>query len=267
MPALYAHNKYGKLVIAKLPQDQKDIIRKYTRPFRIGLQGPDFLFFYRCFSKNKINQTGVRIHHSDTYSFMEHAVDIIQRYGKNSPEYSYILGFICHFALDNACHPYVNRFMQSTGCGHVELEGDLEHLMLSIDGYAPEYYPMYQLIPVDYDTADTIALFYENLNPNIVFTALRYMRKMKKLFCAPGIFKRSFIDLCMRATFHYQRLKGHVITPHPNKKARKSSLFLYRKLKLSVPQAIYLIHNFDNAVSGQAQLSHKFHKDFNGNQF
>mgnify|MGYP001782027079 CR=1 FL=1 len=60
MPSTYAHNKFGKLVIAKLSGDTKDIIRKFPDSFRIGLQGPDFLFFYRAFYINKINQTGVK---------------------------------------------------------------------------------------------------------------------------------------------------------------------------------------------------------------
>ena len=46
MPALYAHNKFGKLVIPKLPSTIKETVRKYPNEFRMGLQGPDFLFFY-----------------------------------------------------------------------------------------------------------------------------------------------------------------------------------------------------------------------------
>ena len=42
----YAHNKFGKLVIPKLPSTIKETVRKYPNEFRMGLQGPDFLFFY-----------------------------------------------------------------------------------------------------------------------------------------------------------------------------------------------------------------------------
>lgn len=45
MPSTYAHNKFGKLVIAKLSGDTKDIIRKFPDSFRIGLQGPGFSVF------------------------------------------------------------------------------------------------------------------------------------------------------------------------------------------------------------------------------
>ena len=101
MPSAYAHYKFGKMVIPGLPKDIKNVIKKYPAPFKAGLQGPDFLFYYRAFSKNKINQIGVSIHHKDFYSFMTHAVKIVNKYGKNSSQYSYLIGLICHYVLDN----------------------------------------------------------------------------------------------------------------------------------------------------------------------
>lgn len=100
MPSAYAHYKFGKMVIPGLPKDIKNVIKKYPAPFKAGLQGPDFLFYYRAFSKNKINQIGVSIHHKDFYPFMTHAVKIVNKYGKNSSQYSYLLGLICHYVLD-----------------------------------------------------------------------------------------------------------------------------------------------------------------------
>lgn len=266
MPAIYAHNKFGKLVIAKLPKEMKAVIQKYPRSFRIGLQGPDYLFFYRAFSKNKINQTGVYYHHHDAYPFMENALEVIKKYGTNSSQYSYILGFICHFVLDNVCHPYVHNAMEQTGCGHVEIEGDLDHLILSSEDYAPEYYPLDMLVPTDYATVMSMAPFYPSLSCRTIHTSLQWMRKIKKLFVAPGLFKRSVIDLIMRATMHYKRLNGHVLQPHANKKCRRETKHLYKLLKDAVPDAIFLIANFHDAQNG-CLLSEEFHKDFNGKIF
>ena len=78
MPSAYAHYKFGKMVIPGLPKDIKNVIKKYPAPFKAGLQGPDFLFYYRAFSKNKTNQIGVSIHHKDFYPFMTHAVKIVK---------------------------------------------------------------------------------------------------------------------------------------------------------------------------------------------
>ena len=82
MPSLYAHNKFGKLVIPRLPIEIKQIIKKYPDSFRIGLQGPDFLFFH-ILNRN-ITKLGVSMHHNDTYTFMEHACTVIRKCGIDS---------------------------------------------------------------------------------------------------------------------------------------------------------------------------------------
>ena len=264
MPAIYAHNKFGKLVIAELPKEIKKIIQKYPRSFRIGLQGPDFLFFYRALYKNKINQIGVRCHHNDVYPFMENAIKAITFYGRDSSKYSYILGFICHFALDNACHPFINEAMKTTGCGHVEIEGDFDRLILASEDFAPEYYPLHKLIPTDFDTAQSIAPFFDCIYAYTVQSSLKWMYQIKKFFVAPGIIKRSIIDLIFHATMHYKRLNGHIVMPNANPKCHKESKHLYKLMRNAVPNAIELINNFDNAVKG-GNLSDKFHRDFNSN--
>lgn len=264
MPAIYAHNKFGKLVIAQLPKYMKQVIKKYPRSFRIGLQGPDFLFFYRAFCINKINKIGTHYHHNDIYPFMENAIDVINSYGKYSSQYSYILGFICHFVLDNACHPFVNEAMKTTGCGHVEIEGDFDRLILVSEDYVPEYYPMHKLVPTDFDTALSITPFYENLSVSTVKTSLEWMRRIKKFFYAPRIAKRTFIDSLLHATFHYKRLNGHIVMPNANLKCHKESKHLYKLMKQAVPEAVELIYNFNNSLNGN-NLSDKFHRDFNNN--
>lgn len=266
MPSIYAHNKFGKLVIPNLSKEMKSVIRKYPNSFRIGLQGPDFLFFFRAFSKNKINQVGVFYHHHDIYPFMEHALEVIRKYGTDSSCFSYIMGFICHFSLDNACHPYVHTAMEETGCGHVEIEGDLEQLILSSEDYAPEYYPLDMLVPADLATALSMKPFYKDLTVGTIHKSLKWMKKIKRLFVAPCFIKRSLIDLIMHATCHYKQLNGHVIQPTANRRCRKATKHLYKRLKTAVPDAVNLINNFNAALEDNC-LSSEYHKDFNGNIF
>ena len=56
MPCIYAHNSFGKEVQKMLPKPLKNTIRRHPAAFRIGLQGPDFLFFYHPLLKCKTNQ-------------------------------------------------------------------------------------------------------------------------------------------------------------------------------------------------------------------
>lgn len=45
MPAMYAHDTFGRKVATKLPLSVKQPILQYPQMFRVGLQGPDVLFF------------------------------------------------------------------------------------------------------------------------------------------------------------------------------------------------------------------------------
>ena len=114
MPAIYAHDRFGREVASKLSGEIKEIIKRYYTQFQIGLQGPDILFFYRPFYINAVAKYGIHLHHISAYPFFEHAVKVVKKRGRNSREYAYLLGFICHYALDSECHPYVSEMMKKT---------------------------------------------------------------------------------------------------------------------------------------------------------
>lgn len=78
MPCIYAHNSFGKEVQKMLPKPLKNTIRRHPAAFRIGLQGPDFLFFYHPLLKCKTNQLGYHQH--------SHAFDAFLAYELPSSE-------------------------------------------------------------------------------------------------------------------------------------------------------------------------------------
>lgn len=45
MPAVYAHECFGRAVAAQLDGEVAEVIRKYDASFQIGLQGPDIFSF------------------------------------------------------------------------------------------------------------------------------------------------------------------------------------------------------------------------------
>lgn len=266
MPSIYAHNKFGKKVLKNLSPALQDFIHDYPDSFRIGLQGPDTLFFYRPYYMNKVNQTGVRIHKEDAYPFFDDALSIVNAHGLDSACHAYLVGFICHFALDRTCHPYVNASMQFTGCGHIEIEGDFDHYLLQLDGKKPHAYKMHRLVPTNFYTATSLAPFYPTLPVIKIHTAMRHMRMIKRLFVAPGKLKRTIIDSLMKATLHYKFFKGHMIFPEENKKCRHCSKELYRMMLKTVPEAVRLIEEFETSLLCGTPLPDDFHGDFNGNK-
>ena len=53
---------------------------------------------------------------------------------------AYIYGFICHFALDSECHPYVEKMIQKSGIGHSEIEMEFDRYLLIEDKFDPLTY-------------------------------------------------------------------------------------------------------------------------------
>ena len=46
MPTTYAHDLFGKMVYRQLPAPLQQLIRENGELFRIGVHGPDILFFF-----------------------------------------------------------------------------------------------------------------------------------------------------------------------------------------------------------------------------
>lgn len=261
MPALYAHNQFGNCVLQQLNEEKKEHILKHLRQFRIGLQGPDYLFFYKPFLRNPVSETGFRIHRRSAAEFMEHAKEVVLLHGTDSPEYAYMLGFICHFALDSECHPFVASEIVRTGVGHIEIESEFEKYMLRKNGEEPLSYPVGKTFPTDKATAVCVSRFYGGVNTKEALKALRSMRMYKTILVAPGKIKYTILNMGMKLSGQYEKIQGHLMKPVDNPKCRESCRGLYKRLKNAVPVAEQLIQNFDSYLDGGI-LSSRFDRNF-----
>ena len=103
MPTTYAHDLFGKEVYKKLPSDMKALIRRHGDLYRIGLHGPDILFYYMV-SKNPVTQFGIDMHNEKARAFFEEGMRQVRR-NNDEALLAYLLGFGCHYMFDSACHP------------------------------------------------------------------------------------------------------------------------------------------------------------------
>lgn len=46
MPTTYAHDLFGKKIYHELPVEMQAVIRRNVNLYRIGLHGPDILFYH-----------------------------------------------------------------------------------------------------------------------------------------------------------------------------------------------------------------------------
>lgn len=134
MPAFYTHLSYGMELFHALDSKYlKKVIRTHYNAYRLGTSGPD-LFFYDIVSTGQSGMSpGERMHRMRTGLFLKNLVEAAESLHKDDREtaVAYIAGFLTHYLLDSAMHPYVyarieTREGSKQSGEHFMLEGALD---------------------------------------------------------------------------------------------------------------------------------------------
>ena len=156
------------------PKLQKKI-RPYMNYYNIGVHGPDILFYYRSFSKNAVNQYGVKVHDEPMRCFLEHAFSVFKKQRRKNAAFAYLADFMTHYILDSTCHPYIRRRMVETGISHAEMETDWDYLMMKRDYRNPLHYKVARHIHTGLAYASVIGPYYD-ISPWKISAGLWYMK-------------------------------------------------------------------------------------------
>lgn len=262
MPAFYAHSRFGARVAGRMKGELKEIIRKYYRQFEIGLQGPDLYFFYRAYGSNPVSKYGIYLHGVPARPFFEHGLNVVQKAGRESREYAYLLGFLCHFVLDSECHPYVSEMMEKTGVAHMEIEEEYEKLLLRMDGKNPFTFPIADRVPTDKTTAKVIAKFYQPMESRTVRKSLKWLKFVKNLFTEDAQWKQNLINKIMKAVGKYEKYKGVMNQLEDNQECLESNEGLLEKSNQAEHVAVQMMYQFDECLRSREPLPKRFDRTF-----
>lgn len=145
MPTTYAHDLFGQRVYTFLTPEVKQVIRKNKNLFRIGLHGPDILFY--DIPNSKVTRTGIVMHREVAAPFFERGMTLV-RQKHDEKLLAYLLGFACHYLLDSTCHPYVYEMAEKEVISHTLLEKEFDRTLMLETGKNPyRYYPSCGVIP------------------------------------------------------------------------------------------------------------------------
>ena len=133
MPASYAHYRFGKLLLPKLPADVRQCIQRFRRMYDVGLQGPDFFFYYNPFFKTTVGALGARFHRQSGQEFFTR----VCAQASSEAAQAYLYGLLGHYCLDSQCHPYVSQMVTIGEASHVALESEFDRHLLVGDGRLP----------------------------------------------------------------------------------------------------------------------------------
>lgn len=115
MPGFATHYLFGVDAYHKLASNKlKENLRKNHSVFALGLQGPDLFFYYLPSYLLHRRNIGDRAHRENTGAFFAYLLDSRQLFAGHANQQAiadaYILGFLGHYTLDVAAHPYVYAF-------------------------------------------------------------------------------------------------------------------------------------------------------------
>ena len=191
MPTTYTHDLFGKKIYRQLPEEIRKVIRKNGNLFRIGLHGPDILFYDLL--NEKVSSVGVEMHKIPAASFFLRGMSIVRRTG-DERLLAYLLGFGCHYLLDSSCHPFVDETAEKKILSHTLLEKEFDRkLMVETNRNPHHYYPSDCIVPrMAY--AKVIHCMFPEITAKNIFVSLKMMKFLTNamVYGTPG--KRRFLE-------------------------------------------------------------------------
>ena len=183
MPASYAHYRFGKLLLPNLPPDVRQCIQRFRRMYDMGLQGPDFFFYYNPFLNTPTGELGTVFHQQTGRQFFPVAC----KAATSDAARAYLYGLLGHYCLDSICHPFVNRLVEIGEAGHIPLESEFERFLLVLDKEAsPETFDMSKFLKLTRGECMTVAAFYPGTTGGKVAQGIRFMALSTRFLAHPN---------------------------------------------------------------------------------
>ncbi len=110
MPGLVTHYIFGHSVLNKLNKEDRESINKHFEIVNIGTQGPDMFFYYLPgLIKQSTKELGLIMHKKNINNFFREILVELDKLEGNDREiaFSYIAGYLSHYALDYNTHKYI----------------------------------------------------------------------------------------------------------------------------------------------------------------
>ena len=131
MPHFYAHRVFGEQVWLALPHTLRQRLARGYPAFRLGLYGPDPLFFHSLRRSDPVIIQGLEQHRLPP----ERTLEAFRGQEKHPQAVAYAGGWLCHYMLDRACHPLIMAACGGHSLSHAAIE-------LALDRRLKARYPL-----------------------------------------------------------------------------------------------------------------------------
>jgi hypothetical protein len=171
MPAATTHVEFAKDVLRTMPLLKKDVTNSHM--FWLGSQGPDMLFFsHASVMPGSLHKYGNLLHENKVYEVLSY----FEKYAEGDGDlHSYLMGYICHYALDSTMHPLIygrtsvvhQQNDEAEGVIHVAMESEIDVWTLNQRGKTVNDYNVFKYLGVDKESRFKLAEMYHCMFRNI----------------------------------------------------------------------------------------------------
>ena len=263
MPAAYAHYRFGRDLLAHLPQEKQDLIQDHRTLYDLGLQGPDLLFYCHPLRNDPLNGQGARIHAAPAERFFRPAAELLGSSGEKEGLTAYLWGFLCHFALDWHCHAYIESAVQPGGPGHLAMETDFDRALLAEEGLPiTAKYAGSQVRPSRQDAGLICGLF-PGMSAGQLCRAMAAMRINQWFLNSQNPLIRGLVKLVLKLFGRYEKLGPMLLHSRPDPLCQESTRQLMCCYTQAQDTALDLIRNFRPGLWEEQERENLYRYNFN----
>lgn len=264
MPTTYTHDLFGKIVYKQLPEEIRKVIRKNGDLFRIGLHGPDILFY--DLTNLSVSSIGVEMHSIPAASFFLRGMSMV-RARDDERLLAYLLGFGCHYLLDSVCHPYVEDVAKAKVITHTLLEKEFDRtLMLETNKNPYHFYPSDCIVPkVSY--ARVIRKMFPGLGTRDILVSLRMMKFLTNARVYDNRGKRRFLVALVTRIAGKRKSRSALeffMEKDPVPGSEKPVKELHRYFDQAAEEAPAYIEELYSLSKEELPLSKRWNRTYNG---
>lgn len=264
MPTTYTHDLFGKIVYKQLPEEIRKVIRKNGDLFRIGLHGPDILFY--DLTNLSVSSIGVEMHSIPAASFFLRGMSMV-RARDDERLLAYLLGFGCHYLLDSVCHPYVEDVAKAKVITHTLLEKEFDRtLMLETNKNPYHFYPSDCIVPkVSY--VRVIRKMFPGLGTRDILVSLRMMKFLTNAMVYDNRGKRRFLVALVTRIAGKRKSRSALeffMEKDPVPGSEKPVKELHRYFDQAAEEAPAYIEELYSLSKEELPLSKRWNRTYNG---
>lgn len=269
MPALYAHLRFGEDVLHYLPASISYFLEKYHEAFALGTQGPDILFYHQPLKRNELRAHGTFLHTlSGKEFFLAQAKKLTQRcqtdsvreiFEMNGAYAAYVCGFLCHFSLDVACHPFID-YNSCEALSHGKIESEFDKHVLRRNGRPIRGYNTATPITAENGVKEAVSKALDVPIENAE-TAIKTMKKINKLFSFPLEIVHSVCHVGLHVVGMERKFGDMFLHKKDDPLCEKANQILWDTYQNTLPTAANLIREyFENlkTFAATGQLHHPY---------